>query len=95
MGAQDRGPRMTGGFGSEPLLLHTTVSVASDFLAVRLAAPEATGLLDTYSTAMMRDGGCSAGRPVDRGAAGVVWAATLPASGLSGGFFRDRQALPW
>jgi hypothetical protein len=35
---------MTGDFGAEPLLLHTVVSVASYFLAVRLAAPEATGM---------------------------------------------------
>jgi len=25
----------------------------------------------------------------------VVWAATLPADGPSGGFFRDRRAIPW
>src|SRR5262244_2878298 len=41
------------------------------------------------------DMGGPGGRPVDQGAAGVVWAATLPESGPSGGFFRDRQALPW
>jgi NAD(P)-dependent dehydrogenase (short-subunit alcohol dehydrogenase family) len=34
-------------------------------------------------------------RPVAEGAAGVVWAATLPDDGLTGGFFRDRQPLPW
>jgi len=34
-------------------------------------------------------------RPVSEGAAGVVWAATLPAGGPSGGFFRDRQPLGW
>ena len=27
--------------------------------------------------------------------AGVVWAATLPDSGPTGGFFRDGQPLPW
>jgi len=41
------------------------------------------------------DMGGPGGRPVDQGAAGVVWAATLPESGPSGGFFRGRQALPW
>jgi NAD(P)-dependent dehydrogenase (short-subunit alcohol dehydrogenase family) len=40
------------------------------------------------------DMGGPGGRPVAQGAAGVVWAATLPESGPSGGFFRDRQALP-
>ncbi|WP_019932596.1 SDR family oxidoreductase [Nocardia sp. BMG111209] len=35
------------------------------------------------------------GRPVAEGAAGVVWAATLPDSGPTGGFFRDGRPLPW
>lgn len=35
------------------------------------------------------------GRPVDEGAASVVWAATLPDDGPTGGFFRDGQPLPW
>jgi NAD(P)-dependent dehydrogenase (short-subunit alcohol dehydrogenase family) len=34
-------------------------------------------------------------RPVDEGAASVVWAALLPDDGPSGGFFRDGQPLPW
>ena len=34
-------------------------------------------------------------RPVADGAAGIVWAATLPDNGPSGGFFRDGRRLPW
>jgi NAD(P)-dependent dehydrogenase (short-subunit alcohol dehydrogenase family) len=34
-------------------------------------------------------------RPVAEGAKGIVWAATLPASGPTGGFFRDGQPLGW
>ena len=34
-------------------------------------------------------------RPVADGAAGIVWAATLPADGPTGGFFRDERPLPW
>lgn len=34
-------------------------------------------------------------RPVADGAAGIVWAATLPDGGPSGGFFRDGQPLAW
>lgn len=34
-------------------------------------------------------------RPVSEGAAGIVWAATLPDDGPTGGFFRDGQSLPW
>jgi NAD(P)-dependent dehydrogenase (short-subunit alcohol dehydrogenase family) len=41
------------------------------------------------------DMGGSGGRPVEDGAAGVVWAVTLPDDGPSGGFFRDGQPLDW
>lgn len=41
-------------------------------------------------------GGAEMGaRPVPEGAAGIVWAATLPPGGPTGGFFRDGQPLPW
>lgn len=35
------------------------------------------------------------GRPVPEGAAGLVWGATLPDDGPTGGFFRDGKPLPW
>jgi NAD(P)-dependent dehydrogenase (short-subunit alcohol dehydrogenase family) len=41
------------------------------------------------------DMGGAGGRPVEEGAAGVVWAATLPDDGPTGGFFRDAQPVPW
>ncbi|MFD1147153.1 SDR family NAD(P)-dependent oxidoreductase [Saccharothrix hoggarensis] len=41
------------------------------------------------------DMGGVGGRPVRHGAAGVVWAATLPADGPTGGFFRDGKRIPW
>ena len=34
-------------------------------------------------------------RPVDEGAASVVWAATLSPDGPTGGLFRDGKPLPW
>ena len=40
-------------------------------------------------------GGSRAPRPVEEGAEGVVWAATLPNTGPTGGFFRDRRQIPW
>jgi len=40
-------------------------------------------------------GGSGATRPVEDGAEALVWAATLPNSGPTGGFFRDRQPVPW
>ena len=41
------------------------------------------------------DMGGAGGRPVSEGAAGIVWAATLPADGPTGGFFRDGNRIPW
>ncbi len=41
------------------------------------------------------DMGGPGGRPVAQGAASVVWAATLPDDGPTGGFFRDGRPLPW
>jgi NAD(P)-dependent dehydrogenase (short-subunit alcohol dehydrogenase family) len=40
-------------------------------------------------------GGASATRSLDEGVAGIVWAATLPDGGPSGGFFRDGVAIAW
>ena len=42
-----------------------------------------------------RMGGEGATRTVEQGAAGVIWAATLPDDGPTGGFFRDGQPLAW
>lgn len=40
-------------------------------------------------------GGPNAERPVEQGADSIVWLATLPDQGPSGGFFRDRAPIPW
>ena len=40
-------------------------------------------------------GGSRAPRPVEEGAEGAVWAATLPNNGPTGGFFRDRRPIAW
>ena len=40
-------------------------------------------------------GGAGAPRSVSEGAAGIIWAATLPDDGPTGGFFRDGKPLPW
>lgn len=48
------------------------------------------GLTATY------DGAEAMGaRPVEESAKGVVWAATLPDDGPTGGFFRDGKPMPW
>lgn len=40
-------------------------------------------------------GGKNALRSVAEGARGILWAATLPDDGPTGGFFRDGKPLPW
>ena len=40
-------------------------------------------------------GGPAATRSVAEGADTIVWLATLPATGPTGGFFRDRRAIDW
>lgn len=41
------------------------------------------------------DMGGHGGRPVKEGAKGIVWAATLPDNGPTGGFFYDGKPEPW
>jgi NAD(P)-dependent dehydrogenase (short-subunit alcohol dehydrogenase family) len=40
-------------------------------------------------------GGPAAPRSVQQGADTIVWLATLPDNGPTGGFFRDRKPIPW
>jgi len=40
-------------------------------------------------------GGPNADRSVEQGVDTIVWLATLPDDGRSGGFFRDRRVIPW
>ena len=40
-------------------------------------------------------GGSGAPRSVEEGADTIVWLATLPDGGPSGGFFRDRKPIAW
>jgi NAD(P)-dependent dehydrogenase (short-subunit alcohol dehydrogenase family) len=40
-------------------------------------------------------GGPAAPRAPEEGADTIVWLATLPDDGPSGGFFRDRRAIEW
>jgi NAD(P)-dependent dehydrogenase (short-subunit alcohol dehydrogenase family) len=42
-----------------------------------------------------RMGGSAASRSVEEGADTIVWLATLPVDGPSGGFFRDREQIAW
>jgi NAD(P)-dependent dehydrogenase (short-subunit alcohol dehydrogenase family) len=42
-----------------------------------------------------RMGGPGASRSVEKGASGIVWAATLAEGGPNGGFFRDAKSIDW
>jgi NAD(P)-dependent dehydrogenase (short-subunit alcohol dehydrogenase family) len=41
------------------------------------------------------DMGSHGGRPVEEEVHGIIWAATLPDDGPSGGFFFDGKPAPW
>jgi NAD(P)-dependent dehydrogenase (short-subunit alcohol dehydrogenase family) len=65
----------------------------------RVAASEAKGNVKVNSVCpgwVRTDmGGAEATRSLEEGAAGIVWAATLPDSGPNGGFFRDGRSISW
>jgi NAD(P)-dependent dehydrogenase (short-subunit alcohol dehydrogenase family) len=71
---------------------------ALNALTIKLAAElRGTGILvnSVCPGWVATDMGGSCGRPVEDGAAGVVWAATLAEGGPSGGFFRDGRPIEW
>jgi NAD(P)-dependent dehydrogenase (short-subunit alcohol dehydrogenase family) len=76
-----------------------TVSKAALNALTRMVAAEVRGdgiLVNAVCPGWVAtDMGGPGGRPVADGAASVVWAATLPDSGPTGGFFRDGRPLPW
>lgn len=64
----------------------------------RVLANEETGILtNSMCPGWVRTdmGGSAAPRSVEEGADTAVWLATLPDDGPSGGFFRNREPIPW
>jgi NAD(P)-dependent dehydrogenase (short-subunit alcohol dehydrogenase family) len=66
----------------------------------RLLAAETRGrgvLVNSVDPGWVRTrmGGSNAPRSVEQGARTIVWLATLPAKGPTGGFFRDRKQIDW
>ncbi|WP_460723153.1 SDR family NAD(P)-dependent oxidoreductase [Nocardia heshunensis] len=87
---------LTGMGGGTPA--YTTTKVALNALTRMLAAELRSDRILVNSICpgwVATDMGGPGGRPVAEGAAGIVWAATLPDSGPTGGFFRDGNPLPW
>ncbi|WP_370589421.1 SDR family NAD(P)-dependent oxidoreductase [Thermoactinomyces sp. CICC 10522] len=76
------------------------ISKAALNIVTRIIAAEAAGfniLVNAVCPGWVRTrmGGSRAVRSVEEGAKGIVWAATLPNDGPSGGFFRDGKSLNW
>jgi NAD(P)-dependent dehydrogenase (short-subunit alcohol dehydrogenase family) len=77
---------------------YAVTKAALDMLTVKLAAeldPRGIKVNAVCPGWVATDMGGPGGRPVHDGAAGIVWAATLPDDGPTGGFFRDRRPIPW
>jgi NAD(P)-dependent dehydrogenase (short-subunit alcohol dehydrogenase family) len=76
-------------------LSKTGLNVLTRILAAELAGQNV--LVNSVCPGWVRTdmGGANARRSVEEGADTVVWLATLPEGGPSGGFFRDRRPIPW
>jgi NAD(P)-dependent dehydrogenase (short-subunit alcohol dehydrogenase family) len=70
---------------------------ALNALTRTLAADEPEVMVNSICPGWVRTdmGGLGAPRSVEQGADTAVWLATLPDGGPSGGFFRDREPIPW
>jgi NAD(P)-dependent dehydrogenase (short-subunit alcohol dehydrogenase family) len=84
--------------GAAGVPAYSVTKAALDMLTVKLAAelgPRGITVNAVCPGWVATDMGGPGGRPVAQGAAGVVWAATLPDDGPTGGFFRDGRPVPW
>ena len=89
----------TFGLGSGPGMASYAVSKAAANALARKLAADLPGILinavDPGLTATAPGMEAMGARPVEEGAASIVWAALLDDDGPTGGFFRDGQPLPW
>jgi NAD(P)-dependent dehydrogenase (short-subunit alcohol dehydrogenase family) len=86
-----------GGTGTPPAysISKAALNAFTRILAAEL--PAGTGILVNSVDPgwVATDMGGRGGRPVEEGAKGIVWAATLPDNGPTGGFFFDGKQAPW
>jgi NAD(P)-dependent dehydrogenase (short-subunit alcohol dehydrogenase family) len=70
---------------------------ALNAITVMLAAALSDAKVNCVDPGWVRTdmGGAGAPRSVEEGAETIVWLATLPPSGPTGGFFRDRKRIAW
>jgi NAD(P)-dependent dehydrogenase (short-subunit alcohol dehydrogenase family) len=84
------------GLGGSPA--YAISKAALNALTVRLAREARAGVKVNAACpgwVRTRMGGRGAPKSVEEGADTIVWLATLPADGPSGGLFRNRQPVPW
>jgi NAD(P)-dependent dehydrogenase (short-subunit alcohol dehydrogenase family) len=76
----------------------TSKTAVNAFTRQLAAAARGTGVLvNSVDPGWVRSdmGGPSAPRSIEQGADTIVWAATLPDNGPTGGFFADRRHRDW
>ena len=90
------GLRARGGAAASYGISKAALNALTSTLATELAAtPVLVNAVCPGLTATWPGAENMGARSVEESAVGVVWAATLPDGGPTGGFFRDRRPLPW
>lgn len=76
---------------------YSTSKAALNAITIQFAHALSPVLVNAVNPGWVRTdmGGRNAPRSVEEGADGIVWAATLPDDGPTGGFFQDRERIAW
>lgn len=95
--SSERGSLMEMGDDGAPAYMMSKTALNALTRMVAGAVRGRNVLVNSVSPGWVRTkmGGPAAPRSLEKGARGIVWAATLPDGGPTGGFFRDGRPLPW